>query len=298
MSRFTLETTTPLILDCQPPLNAMYVLSPYVWRVGDQYELLLRAVTKADDPKQKIARVYHGHSADGVRFVMDREPVLAPTIDAGADDADGCEDPSLARQGDQYQIFYTGWNQGSETGRLLRAAGSHITQLAKQGRVLPEDTRYRNTKEAEIVPCQSADWRLFFEYAADERSKIGLATAASLDGPWQFVPDPFAARPNNFDAWHLSTGPVINATSDEPMMFYNGATPDAHWRIGWVSFDAAFSAITGRCAEPLIVPPPPKADATDIAFAASAITHGATVWLYYSVSDDCPTRAILHLHAK
>lgn len=295
MTDITLETTAPLVLDRTPPLSEMFVLSPYVWREGDRYELLLRAVNRADDPKKKVARIYHGRSEDGLRFAMDAAPAIALAFDPGGDDADGCEDPSVARDDGCYHVFYTGWNQTMEAGRLLRAVGSQITQLEKRGRVLPEDARYRNDKEAEIVPCQTGGWRLFFEYAADERSKIGLATSGALEGPWSYVPDPFAARENHFDSWHLSTGPVIHDRGEQPVMLYNGATRDAHWRIGWVALDPGFTRVIERCEAPIFVPPAPQGDATDIAFAASALQRGETIWLYYSVSDDCPTRAILRL---
>jgi len=52
----------------------MYVLGPYVWREEGTYHLLGGAVNHADDPRQKVARIYHGQGDDGPRFVMDREP--------------------------------------------------------------------------------------------------------------------------------------------------------------------------------------------------------------------------------
>ena len=76
-------------------------------------------------------------------------------------------------------------------------------------------------------------------------------------------------------------------------MFYNGATRDTKWRIGWVAFDATLQTVVDRCEQPVIVPPPPEGDATDIAFAASAVEQGATIWLYYSLSDATLMRATL-----
>ncbi len=299
MSGFELEDTVPVTLERAVPLADMYVLSPYVWREREQeqgqedgaYHLLVRAVNHADDPRQKVARIYHGRSNDGLRFVMDREPVFPPG--PGADDHDGCEDPSVARQGDDYYVFYTGWNGATDTGQLLVAAGPDLARLAKRGPVLPPSTRYQSTKEAEIVPTVEGGWRLFFEYAADGRSQIGLASSRTLDGPWTFDDLPFTARPDHFDAWHLSTGPVVGQDSERPVMFYNGATRDTKWRIGWVAFDTALRTVVDRCEQPVIVPPPPTGDATDIAFAASAVEQGDTIWLYYSLSDATLMRATL-----
>src|SRR5262249_4269255 len=102
----SVEAIEPLTFDRAPPLSAMDVLSPCVWQEEDGYQVLLRAVNHADDPANKIARIYHGHGHDGLRFRMDAQPVIAPSIDASADDAGGCEDPSVARYGGRYHVCY------------------------------------------------------------------------------------------------------------------------------------------------------------------------------------------------
>jgi predicted GH43/DUF377 family glycosyl hydrolase len=68
-------------------------------------------------------------------------------------------------------------------------------------------------------------------------------------------------------------------------MFYNGATRDAEWRIGWILFDDSYRSVIARGEEPIVRPPPPTGDKTDIAFAASAIQTGDEIRLYYSISD-------------
>lgn len=77
-------------------------------------------------------------------------------------------------------------------------------------------------------------------------------------------------------------------------MFYNGATHDARWRIGWIAFDAEYTRVVDRCIEPLIVPPPrgQRTD-TDIAFAASVTIVNGEIWLYYSIEDKELYRAIV-----
>jgi len=77
-------------------------------------------------------------------------------------------------------------------------------------------------------------------------------------------------------------------------MFYNGATDDARWRIGWIAFDENFTCVVDRCVEPMLVPPPPKMRAgTDIAFAASCLADGDSIWLYYSLEDRILSRACI-----
>ena len=82
------------------------------------------------------------------------------------------------------------------------------------------------------------------------------------------------------------------------MMFYNGATDDARWRIGWVTFDQGCECITGRGVEPLLMPPPASdRAATDIAFAASAILQpDGLIHLYYSLEDRLISRAVVRAY--
>ncbi len=292
MSHFELEVMEPLVLDCKPPLSEMYTLSPFVWQDGPRWEALIRAVPRCDDrPALKIARIYYGHSGDGLHFTMADEPCLAPG--PGDEDRDGCEDPTVAAWDGVTYVYYSGWNQERGQGQLLLATGSDGGCLEKQGVRLPSTAETTNPKEATIVRVMDGTWRLFFEYAAGGASKIGLAAAPQVGGPWTVQTPLFEARSNEWDGWHLSTGPVLTSDPQRPVMFYNGASQDAHWRIGWVAFDAEYTEVVARGDDPLIVPPRPEGDRTDIAFAASAVETGGQIYLYYSIADQDMIRATL-----
>ena len=151
-----------------------------------------------------------------------------------------------------------------------------------------------NIKEATVDRTKSGEWRMFYEFARDEASLVGLAISDGIAGPWIDQSDPFSTRTDSWDSWHLSTGPLLTTDKDRPVMFYNGATHDARWRIGWIAFDAEYTKVVGRCIEPLITPPPSlERTATDIAFAASVVTVGDQIWLYYSLADTHLYRAII-----
>jgi len=287
---FRVKNDTDLELVADPELRAMYTLSPYVWQEESQYELLVRAVPHAQDPAQKVARIYHGRSADGVRFRMDDKPDIAPGPDP--EDRDGCEDPSATRFQGELCVFYTGWNQAQKTGRLMLASGPDPCSLRKRGVALDSTPSHLNPKEATIVQRSDGSWILFFEYARHGRSRIGRAQADRLGGPWRVGSDPFEASPAGWDSWHLSPGPLLEHDGSR-FMFYNGATKDAAWRIGWVLFDDSLSAVIDRGPDPIIVPPPPHGDETDIAFAASAVIVLGETWLYYSIADKQMKRAVL-----
>ena len=292
MGTFKVEATEPLVLDCKPPLSEMYTLSPFVWQDGPRWEALIRAVPRRDDmPALKIARVYHGRSDDGLHFAMAAAPCIAPG--PGEEDRDGCEDPTVAIWDGVTYVYYSGWNQEKGQGQLLLATGSDGNHLEKQGVRLPSTMAVANPKEATIVRVMDGTWRLFFEYAAGGASKIGLASAPHVGGPWTVQVPLFDARPGGWDGWHLSTGPILISDPQRPVMFYNGATQDAHWRIGWVAFDAEYTRVVARGDDPVIVPPTPEGDRTDIAFAASAVEPDGKIYLYYSIADQDMVRATL-----
>jgi len=284
---FTIERIAPMELAAKSPLAEMYTLSPFVWPDHDRFELLLRAVNHSDIAAEKVSRIYYGRSDDGVRFTMGDSPVIAPGPGDDDDDKDGCEDPTVAVVDGTTYAYYSGWNQTTKKGQLLLASGPDAERLRKRGVAIPYSNDIMNPKEATIAPVADGTWRLFFEYAADGASKVGLASAPSVDGPWTVQAPPFEARPGGWDGWHLSPEPVLSADPERPIMLYNGATRDTKWRIGWIAFDAGFTRVVDRGVEPLIVPPPPPpgSDDTDIAFAASAVEQDGAILLYYSVAD-------------
>lgn len=274
-------------------LRDMYLLSPFVWREAPLYRMLLRVVPRCDDPAKKIARVHYAESSDGLQFMLLDQPAVRP---GQSEDRDGCEDPTVCIEGGRYYVYYTGWDERAKRGQLMLAEGNDVLRLQKRGTSLPWTPERKNPKEATVAQAADGSWRMFFEYAADERSKIGVARAPAVDGPWTAIEPLFEARAGSWDDWHLSTGPIVATPAGEPVMFYNGATRDAKWRIGWITFDAQYTRVLARSEEPLIVPPPQReADATDIAFAASAVVENGMTHLYYSVADKDMFRAAVTL---
>ncbi|MGC8485979.1 MAG: hypothetical protein ACP5O6_10160 [Candidatus Baltobacteraceae bacterium] len=282
---FGVAGIAPLELDAQSPLSEMYTLSPFVWCEGSAFKLLVRAVNHSEVAAEKVARIYYGTSSDGLRFEMGANPVLAPGPDSV--DKDGCEDPTVAMVHGTYHVYYTGWNQAALRGQLLLASGPNIYGLVKRDVALTMKLGWENPKEATIVQASDGSWRLFFEYATGGASKIGLASGPAVDGPWTVLEPLFDTRNESWDSWHLSTGPVLMSDPKRPVMFYNGATMRAEWRIGWIVFDERFERVVARCEAPLMVPPPARETGdTDIAFAASAVQEkDGKVSLYYSISD-------------
>lgn len=295
MTEYVVEQLDRVVIADGSPIAGMYLMSPFVWREARLLRMLVRAVPNPLLPDSLTGVVASAVSEDGLTFHID--PHLAITPDAGArgPDAGGCEDPTLELGPDgHYFVFYTGVDAKRSQGCMMLAEGISMGSLVKQEVVIKAPPGEGNIKEATLVRCHDGHWQLYYEYAENNASRIGVATADDIRGPWAVLPDPFTIREDSWDNWHLSTGPIIRLPGRDPVMFYNGATIDARWRIGWISFDRDFTRVTHRCIEPLLVPPPaPDRLAADIAFAASNILHGEQIALYYSLADRELWRALV-----
>jgi predicted GH43/DUF377 family glycosyl hydrolase len=267
------------------------LMSPYVWGRDKGYGILVRVVPPPGAAPASTGAIWYGESDDGLSFQLTDAPVIAPRREL---DIGGCEDPTLVLLEDRALVYYTGVDTAGATGQLLVAEGPDVQHLAKTRIALASSKSQGNTKEASIDRTLADGWRLFYEYARDEASLVGLAIGPGPTGPWDEQPQPFAPRDKRWDSWHLSTGPLLTTHKDTPVMFYNGATRDARWRIGWVAFDADYRHVVDRCVEPLIAPPPrPDRALADIAFAASLLSEpdSAQSILYYSCGDAWLERA-------
>ncbi|MDT7533008.1 glycosidase [Sphingobium sp. SA2] len=291
---FNVERLERVTLEGPPALTERAHMSPYVWAAEDGgYEILIRARPRRQAACTDTGVIWHGRSKDGVHFIMTDRPAIMPGPDPI--DIGGCEDPTPVCMPDgSYVVYYTGVLDDLATGQLLYATGPAIDRLQKKGIALASSKSKGNTKEATVICAPSGRWRMFYEYAEDDHSVIGLACGPDAAGPWKEGPEPFRPREDSWDNWHLSTGPMLTDDPDMPVMFYNGATRDARWRIGWVAFDRDCSHVVCRGIQPLLTPPPVEdRSATDIAFASSVIVEDGRIWLYYSLKDAELARAEL-----
>jgi len=294
MAAYVVEELQTVMLDIAGPEGRLAdydLMSPYVWTEGEIYRLLVRVLPNPLGPSDPTGIIWGGDSHDGVTFHMRDAPAIEPG--SSSDDAGGCEDPTVVHGEDgAYLIFYTGVDAERSQGALMVATGPDLTDLREQRLMLKAPEGEGNIKEATLTQGSDGTFRLFYEYAKNDASRVGMAEGPTAEGPWTVVDDPFTIREDGWDNWHLSTGPILQQQGRDPVMFYNGATVDARWRIGWISFAPDFSHVTGRGLEPIIVPPPAKSrSATDIAFAASCIEREGAIWLYYSLEDKVLRRA-------
>lgn len=294
MTAYVVEDLQNVTLDIAGPDGRLAnhdLMSPFVWAEDESYRLLVRVLPNPLGPTDPTGIIWAGNSQDGLYFRMELQPAIVPGLNPG--DAGGCEDPTVVRGEDgAYLIFYTGVDASRSQGALLVAKGPQLSDLRVQRVMLKAPEGEGNIKEATLARGSDGQFRLFYEYAKDNASRIGMACGPTVEGPWTVVDDPFTVREDGWDNWHLSTGPMVQQAGCDPVMFYNGATMDARWRIGWISFAPDFSSVTGRGLEPIVMPPPAKSrDAADIAFAASCLVTDDAIWLYFSLEDKILRRA-------
>ena len=289
---FAVERIDDVTLDGPDDLLAKDLMSPFAWRVdGDAgLMMLVRAVPPGQHAGQESGRIWYGRSgSDGLRFRMDDTPVIVPG--KHGNDAMGCEDPTVVKTDDGYLVYYTGVDS-KQTGHLLYAVGPDIHSLEKRGIGLPNSKSEKNSKEATLLR-RNGRWHLLYEYSHDGHSLISLTDGDGPAGPWHKQPDPFGLRPDKWDSYHLSTGPLLRSDPECPVMFYNGANQDADWGIGWVALSPDLKQVVARCDGPLIAPPPDPTGPRDISFAASVVDTEGTIWLYYSRNDRELKRAMV-----
>ncbi len=287
--RFEVERIDSLVIDGPDELLSRNLMSPFVWAQpgGDVLEMLVRAVPPDRQPAEESGRLWFGRaSSDGLRFRMDDAPALAP---GPGPDCRGCEDPTVVPTADGLVVYYTGVNEAGE-GDLCYALGSNARALSKRGVALSSSKSERNTKEATVAHAGDT-WRLLYEYSHAGHSLISLTDGRGPAGPWNERADPFSPRPERWDSWHLSTGPLLRDDPGSPVMFYNGADRGAEWGIGWVALTSDLTRVIERCDQALIMPPAHASGSRDINFAASLVERDGAIWLYYSRNDREPRRA-------
>ena len=186
MTVYNIEQIDTLDLSNDGALQGMDLMSPYVWREDSHYRLLFRAVPRPLRTKSPTGLIFCGRSSDGIHFEIEDEAVIRPGPDPG--DAGGCEDPTLVRDdtaGD-YRVYYTGVDAARAQGSLLVAKGPDVRHLKKRASTLKAPPGAGNIKEATLVQTASGDWRLFFEYAAHDASRVGgspVVPALTVPGP-------------------------------------------------------------------------------------------------------------------
>src|SRR3546814_17818888 len=125
---------------------------------------------------------------------------------------------------DGYVVYYTGVQADFARGNMLYATGQSLDALEKQGVALASSKTMGNTKEATVGRTADGHWRLWYEYAAANASRVGLAIGPGVSRPWDGQQPQFLPRPTSWANSTSSNGPVLMNHPNKPAQIYNAAT--------------------------------------------------------------------------
>ena len=192
MTDYVVEKVDDVKLATVEPLTSMDWMSPFVWQAQGLYWIMMRGVPKPLGPDDPSGLIWCGSSPDGLTFTMDPGAAISPGPDEV--DAGGVEDPTVELIDDGLMVYFTGVEADRQQGSLLVATGPDLNHLKKRAVMLKAPKGQGNIKEATLAQASDGSWRMFYEYAADGASRIGMATCAKSDGPWVPVGSPVPVR--------------------------------------------------------------------------------------------------------
>ncbi len=185
------------------------------------------------------SRLGYAESKDGVHFMRQPEPVLAPGADYEKNG--GVEDPRLQKFGDTYYLTYTGYNK--KDAQLCLATSRDLIHWERKGVILPAYKGNWNkgwTKSGAIVPerIEGKYWMYWLGTAADKTDQMGLSCSTDLIHWTEATETPvLPVRPDKFDSRVVEPGPPPILTSSGIILIYNGADDQLVYRTGIAVFD-------------------------------------------------------------
>jgi predicted GH43/DUF377 family glycosyl hydrolase len=188
--------------------------------------------------KQGTSRLGYAESADGVKFTLRPDPILAPSEDY--EKGGGVEDPRLVQFGDTYYLTYTGYNK--KDAQLCLATSKDLIHWERKGIILPAYKgrwNVRWTKSGAIVPekINGKYWMYFLGTTPDNKDQMGLAYSADLLHWTEATASPvLPARDGQFDSRVVKPGPPPVVNPNGIVLIYNGADDKLVYRTGIAVF--------------------------------------------------------------
>lgn len=270
-----------------------------------KYQALFRQVYEQEKGKEVSPSVLaFVSSINGVDF--ENSGIISLIPSGKEEDRDGVavEDPTIMIVDNQINVFHTSVEQkpnGKYFTSIGWVKGNNLEQLDVSNRKLiltPESAglalkmNVNMVKEPEFILTKDGRWRMIYEVADGKTSRIAIAEANKLTGPYYHHRLLIDTRENKWDSQHVSPGPILKTSRGDLIMFYNGRgdyneldkTPT--WKIGYVMIDAkSGNVIEGTRSNDAIIIPPKEIgpDGQLIAFANSIIQ--GEQYLYYTVAD-------------
>jgi hypothetical protein len=242
MVAYVVEELQDVTLDIAGPegrLAGHDLMSPFVW-TEERRSVSSFVCSTTLGPTDPTGVIWGGDPDDGVMFRMRHVPAIVRPQSRRCRRVRGSH-RGARRRWQLSRLLYR--RRCSPVARsLLVAKGPELTELHEQRVMLKAPKSEGNIKEATLarVPMASTVCSTNMPRTALRGSAWRSVSRSKVRGRWSMT---FPIREDAWDNWHLSTGPIVQEDGRDPVMFYNGATVDARWRIGWVNFapDSAMS---------------------------------------------------------
>jgi len=224
----------PILVPQGTGFESRGVFNPAVIKDGDRYVMLYRAQDANGTSRLGIAS-----SRDGLHFVREPQPALAPETDDEREG--GVEDPRLVEIGATYYLTYTAYD--GKNAQLALATSRDLRSWKRHGVIMPANTGRWNvkwTKAGAILdqPVNGKYWMYYMADAAAGSDQMGVASSPDLLHWTEALDAPvLGRRPGAFDSRVVEPGPPPLLTPEGILLVYNGADDGLIYRTGWALFD-------------------------------------------------------------
>ena len=214
--------------------EAAGVFNPAVIKDGDRYVMLYRA-----QDSKGTSRIGIATGRDGIHFVREAEPALAPEADY--ERGGGVEDPRLVKIGATFYLTYTAYD--GKNAQLALATSSDLRRWERRGVIMPANTGRWNvkwTKSGAILtePVGGRYWMYYMADAAAAADQTGIAYSTDLRRWTEALDAPvLGRRAGAFDSRVVEPGPPPVMLPEGILLVYNGADHRLVYRTGWALFD-------------------------------------------------------------
>jgi len=276
----------PILAPQGTGFEAAGVFNPAVVRDGERYVMLYRA----QDAKG-TSRLGMATARDGIHFVREREPVLAPEADY--ERGGGVEDPRLVKIGATFYLTYTAYD--GRNAQLALATSADLRRWERRGVIMPANTGRWNVKwtKAGAILDEPVGGRYWMYYMADAREgsdQMGVAWSEDLRHWTEVLDAPvLARRPGMFDSRVVEPGPPPMMTADGILLVYNGADDRLVYRTGWVLFDRSDpTRVLARSDQPIFEPQRGwelAGQVPNVVFVEGLVREGSRWLFYYGGAD-------------
>lgn len=219
-----------------------------------------------------VSRIGYAESSNGIDFIADDKPVMAPSVSIDNDAKDGIEDARLTldfaagktkADNSRWLATATAYSKATDAAQLVsyHSLAGDLHQWQRVAVLMPATTDANKlgwnvhwTKSGAIVVDSTArplkiNGKYWMYYMGDARSTTNsgskmaadqMGVAQSLDGTtWRDAlgRPVLPHRPGMFDSRVVEPGPHPIITKDGILLLYNGGDYTLTYRTGWALFD-------------------------------------------------------------